>query len=171
MDKQFFDDNENRDYELLKDFNSKLNLTNLGRTKYLSTIDASGITSTEDIAMIELKYRNYDIAKDGEYKIVNKKGTFTGNTVFIESHKASSLYIASVCLKTIPLYINFFDNGYVVVYNMLKLNHEPVETDERKIYSKGYQSFEMAKRIELSLKDAYIYRKENNEYKLVQSPC
>ena len=40
----------------------------------------------------------------------------------------------------------------------------------KKIWSELYQALELAKREELSLEDAWIYKKEDNVYKLIHKP-
>ena len=147
--------NEENDYELLQDFNSVLKLNELGKTPEKYTTDASGYTTDGRYINIELKRRNINI---NTYK-----------TLYIETHKAGDMLLDYVCEKKIPLYINFLNDGYVVVYNLSELKHRPKKICKR-IESKLYQGFELAKRQELIIDDAFIYKKNNNTYKLVHKP-
>lgn len=147
--------NEENDYELLLDFNSVLKLTELGKCPEKYTTDASGYTTDGRYINLELKRRNINI------------NTF--NSIYIESHKAGDMLLDYVCEKKIPLYINFLNDGHVVVYNLAELKHRPKKVAKR-IYSELYEGFELAKREELQLDDAFIYKKENNVYKLVHKP-
>lgn len=114
--------------------------------------DASGMTRDERKVIIELKDRNY--AYDEESKTITKDGKHY-STVFIESHKIASLLLDSID-GFLPLYVNFMNNGYVLIFVLTQLKTRPVETDEMNIRSKGYNSFEVCKRQGLSIEDAII---------------
>ena len=147
--------NEINDYELLQDFNKVLKLTELGKCPDKYTTDASGYTTDGRYINIELKSRNI--------------GINTYKTIFIEAHKAGDMLLDYVCEKKIPLYVNFLSDGHVVVYNLAELKHRPNKV-AKKIYSKLYEGFELAKREELQMDDAWIYKKTNNGYKLCYKP-
>ena len=155
MDKIYSREYEDNDYELLQDFNSVLKLRDLGRCPENDSTDASGYTTDGRYLNIELKRRNIDINR---YK-----------TIYIESHKCGDMLLDYVVEKKIPLYVNFLSDGHVVVYNLAELKHRPNKVAKR-IYSKLYEGFELAKREELQLDDAWIYQKTNNGYKLVHKP-
>lgn len=165
MNQIYARESEDKVYELLKHFNSFLGLNNLGRYAEKHTTDASGTTADGKIVNIELKQRNLTVLKDLTISGTN----YTADTVYIESHKVADMLLDYVCYGMIPLYINFLNDGYVVVYNLSTLKHRPAKV-AKIIYSKLYQGFEMAKREELILEDAYIYKRENNEYKLIHRP-
>ena len=170
MNTLFAEKKEAKDYILLEEFNSFLGLKDLGRCPEKHTSDASGITSTCEIANIELKSRNQTLTEDLIISGITKEGrSYTASTIFIEAHKAGDLLLDYICEGKIPLYINFLNDGYVVVYNLSRLRHRPKKIG-KKIWSELYQGFELAKREELQLQDAYIYKLENNEYKLIQKP-
>ena len=95
--------------------------------------------------------------------------TYTADTLYIEAHKAGDLFLDYICDEKIPIYINFLNDDIVILYNLSRLKHRPTEVAKR-IHSKLYQGFELAKREELSLEDAWIYKKENNVYKLIKRP-
>ena len=148
--------NEEKDYILLKEFNEKvLKLNKLGQTPKHHHSDASGLTKDGQHINIELKYRNININ--------------TYSTIYIESHKIADILLDYVCDGKIPLYVNFLQDDHVVVFNLAKLKHRP-KTVCKYIKSQLYDSFELAKRQELNMQDAYIYELKNNEYKLIQRP-
>lgn len=160
---------EKNDYLLLEDFNKVLKLNDLGQTPEKHTTDASGYTTDGRHINIELKSRNQTLS--GLTVIGTSSNTgkqYTASTIYIEAHKAGDLLLDYVVEKKIPLYINFL-NGYVVLYNLSQLKHRPTKVAKR-IWSELYQGFELAKREELRIEDAWIYKKENNEYKLVHRP-
>lgn len=146
---------EETDYLLLKDFNTVLKLRDLNQCPEKHTTDASGYTQDGKYINIELKQRDISIN--------------TYSSLYIEAHKVGDMLLDYVLENKIPLYINFLKDGYVVVFNLAKLRHRPNKIAKR-IWSELYQGFELAKREELKLEDAYIYKKENNQYKLIHKP-
>lgn len=146
---------EENDYILMEDFNKVLKLRELGKCPQNDVTDCSGYTEDGRYVSIELKERNICID--------------TYDSIFIETHKCGDMLLDYVIEGKIPLYINFLNNGYVVLYNLARLRHRPKKVAKR-IYSELYQGFELAKREELPLEDAFIYKKENDAYKLVRKP-
>lgn len=171
MNKEYTLKKENQDYFLLEQFNEFLNLQELGRCPEKHTTDASGYTVDGRLLNIELKQRNQTLINNFTVLsgLTTEGKTYTANTIFIEAHKAGDLYLDYVCEDKIPMYINFLNDGYVIVYNLARLKHRPTKIAKR-IYSHLYDGFELAKREELRLEDAWIYKKENNAYKLVHKP-
>lgn len=155
MNKEYGKINENLDYEMLQNFNTVLKLKDLGRTPAMHHTDASGYSNSNKYINIELKRRSVNI---NTYK-----------TLYIEAHKAGDLLLDYVIEGKIPLYINFLQDGHVVVFNLAELKHRPEKVSKR-IQSKLYEGFELAKREELLIEDAWIYKLENNEYKLMRKP-
>ena len=154
MNKEYGKTNEELDFEMLEHFNSLLKLKDLGRTPELYHTDASGYSNNKYIN-IELKRRSVNL---NTYK-----------TLYIEAHKAGDLLLDFVIEGKIPLYINFLQDGHVVVFNLAELKHRP-EKIAKRIESKLYEGFELAKREELLITDAWIYKLENNQYKLIHKP-
>lgn len=154
MNKEYGKTNENLDFEMLEHFNSLLKLKDLGRTPELYHTDASGYSNNKYIN-IELKRRSVNL---NTYK-----------TLYIEAHKAGDLLLDYVIEGKIPLYVNFLQDGHVVVFNLAELKHRPEKVSKR-IESKLYEGFELAKREELLITDAWIYKLENNQYKLIHKP-
>lgn len=170
MNRDYAFKKEDEDYILLKDFNHDvLKLTELGQTERNESSDATGYTTDGRFINIELKSRDqYLSGSSFLIGAVNEK-PYTADTIYLESHKAGDLLLDYVVDKKIPLYINFMKNGYVILFNLSQLKHRPKKVC-KKIYSKLYQGFELAKREELPLKDAWIYQRINNKYKLIQKP-
>ena len=164
MNNEYFDKNEDICYSKLVAFNdSNHYFTKIDRQPPKSEIDAMATGANNSTYAIELKWReNYDLNKNNSgYFIENDKG-FTGDTIFIESHKLTSLYLSMVYDHRLPLYINFFKNGYTTVHNLLTLNKKPEQSKEMKIKSKGYEKFEIAKRYLLPIDDSAIFDDKNN---------
>ena len=153
MNEQYANTSEQHDYEKLQDFNKFLKLKELGKRPVKDTTDASGFTADGHEVNIELKSRNI--------------GINTFKTIYIESHKVADMLLDYNIDHKIPLYINFLNDDYVVVFNLAKLRHRPRKVNKR-IWSELYQAFEMAKREELRLEDAWIYQKQNDKYLLIK---
>lgn len=165
MDKEYGNRQELEDFLLLEDFNSVLKLNELGRCPQKHTTDASGYTTDGRLLNIEIKKRNMNLMND----FILSGKTYTADTLYIEAHKAGDLFLDYICNEKIPIYINFLNDDVVILYNLLRLKHRPTKVAKR-IHSKLYEGFELAKREELSLEDAWIYKKENNVYKLIKRP-
>lgn len=165
MNNNYFNVNEDRDYLMMVDLNSKLNLTELGQTPCYSHYDASGKTSYGEIVTIELKNRKQNYI-DGKLSGT----TYTADTMMIEAHKASTLLFEHVIHGYIPLYINFTNNGTVaIVFNLTKLKEIPTKRNYNTITSKGYERTENGDRLLLPLSDAYIYKKINDKWVSVKN--
>lgn len=160
---------ETEDYILLKQFNRFLNIQHLVQISGNEYADASGYTTDGRVVNVEIKKRNQT------YNNLSIEGTtkqghpYTADTLYIESHKACDLLLDYLTSQKEPLYVNFLSNNVVVVYNLAKLKHRPKRT-LKKIWSDLYQGFELGKRQELRLEDAYIYKLENNHYTLIHKP-
>lgn len=157
MDKKYFEDKENENWELLKDFNQQTNLfTEIGRMNTYYHSDATGKTinrfGEERKFNIELKIRNATLTQSGHFR----GDKFNEDTLYIESHKIADLLLDQV-IGYEGLYINFLNNNVVVIFNVGKLTVRP-KLEKKRIPSKGYQGFEMAYREGLHIKDAAIYK-------------
>lgn len=153
MNEQYANTSEQQDYEKLQDLNRLLKIRELGKRPDKDTTDASGYTQDGQEVNIELKSRYI--------------GINTYKTIYIESHKVADMLLDYTIDHKIPLYINFLNDDYVVVFNLAKLRHRPRKVNKR-IWSELYQAFEMAKREELRLEDAWIYQKQNDKYLLIK---
>lgn len=165
----YFQEQELKDWELLKAFNEKTGIfTEIQPTKEKHHSDASGYTITKmgDTIKwnIELKHRNLNLLEDGRISGATDKGSYYDDTIFIESHKVADMLLD--CIDgTTPLYINFLTDGHIIIFNLNNLKKRPRKSKMMNIRSKGYGKFEMAKREGLYITDAAIY---NKEYKLVK---
>ena len=152
-----FDVSEQNCWELLQDFiehsNFKSNLKEFNRKEECNYVDATGLTTSNQVLNMELKKRNITINQFP--------------TLDAEGHKLADLYIDYFCDNKIPLYINFLKDGYVVVFNITKLKRRHKAQKERN-WSQGYKAFEMTQTQKLDVRDAYIYKKENDTYELIQ---
>ena len=112
-DKQYFDENEINDWELLEEFNENTGVfTGLKQSEYKHHTDGTGYTDSPfgtRYFNIELKYRNLNLLDDGRISGATEKGEFIDNTIFIESHKAADMLLDSINGLE-PIYINFLSN-------------------------------------------------------------
>ena len=168
---EFAKKKEKEGYLLLEDFNNDyMKLIELGQTPPKHTSDASGFTRDGRLLNFEIKVRNQTLVNNNTISGCSTDGkTYITNTIYIESHKCGDLLLDYIVEDKKPVYINFLNDGYVVMFNLSRLKHRPEKVSKR-IYSKLYQGFELSKREELRLEDAWIYKKENNSYKLVRKP-
>ena len=152
MDQIYMDNCEDEDFKLLVKFNEKAGLfKEMVSTERLTYYDVSASTVTDIGARIELKKRDAD--------------TFTYPTLFMEDTKLN-IVLDYLCYGDIPLYVNFMKDGNVVIFNLSKLSKRP-EYNERRTYSKGYNSWEYQGKNELDMCDAWIYDYTGN---LIRKP-
>lgn len=159
----YFDVNESADIKKLKDFNDEAKLFHKITAYPMGHwADVSATTIGGQYFNIELKNRECILMPDGRtsgYTIDEKTGekrNYISPGTMIEGHKASDLFFDKA-LGLQPLYVNFYINA-VLIFNLDKLTVRPrVDKYEKKIYSKGYKKFEIAKREYLSIKDACVY--------------
>lgn len=148
MNEQYAAKCENDDFELLLDFNSKLGINGLVKTECKHETDASGYTQDNRIIEIEIKNRNI------------KHDTY--DTIMIEPYKLDY----AKHQDSIQLYVNFTNDEHVIVFNL----HNVGKLNEKNfnIPSKLYERVKLSKRYEIPIERAWIYRKINNQYKLIQ---
>lgn len=148
MNEQYAAKCENDDFELLLDFNSKLGINGLVKTECKHETDASGYTQDNRIIEIEIKNRNI------------KHDTY--GTIMIEPYKLDYARHQD----SIQLYVNFTNDEHVIVFNL----HNVGKLNEKNfnIPSKLYERVKTSKRYEIPIERAWIYRKINNQYKLIQ---
>lgn len=168
IDRQYGWDFEDKGWKLLEDFNSKLNLENLGRTpKNHPSGDASGTSFIGDVN-IEIKVRDLDIdANELTFTGHTSERQYTGNTIYIELHKFGDMMLDYMFDKKIPIYVNFLNDGYAVVFNLTRLKSRP-KTVVKRIWSNLYKSYENSRRVELPLSDAYIYKKTEDGWRTLK---
>lgn len=159
MDKTFVNRMESEDFKRFQDFNKYLKLTQIGRCPEKYHADASGITKDEKICLVELKARK-QVYQNGIISGCTLEGkSYSADTIYIESHKVADLILDYICEGKEPIFANLLENA-VVIFNLRKLSVRPKKVAKR-IFSRLYNSFEIADREELSLSDAFIYQKNN----------
>ncbi len=148
MNRPYADKCEDIDFELMKDFNSKLKLKQLAKTEYMHATDVSGYT--EDNRLVEIELKNRNIKHD------------TYDTIMIEPYKLDYARHQD----SIQLYVNFTNDEHVIVFNL----HNVGKLNERdfNIPSKLYERVKKSKRYEIPIEKAWIYQKIDNTYNLVQ---
>ena len=168
MNRKYANEKEQTGYQKLLDFNQLLRLKDLTQTTEGDYRDATGITTNNQKINIENKIRNQTLFyQDGKPYIsglTSSNSPYSADTIYIEAHKASDLLMDWITLDYIPLFVNYLRDNIVVVFNLSKLKTRP-KSRHLRIYSSLYQSYQEADRLELSLSDAFIYNKaENNRY-------
>ena len=149
MNEQYANKCELDDFEKMKEFNEKLRLKNLGKLETKKEFDASGYT--EDNRLVEIELKNRDIT-------VNQYPS-----IMIEPYK---LAYARENKDRIPLYVNFTKDEHIILFNLQRIGDVPAKTYD--IPSKLYERVKTSKRYEIPIEKAWIYKKENNQYKLIQ---
>lgn len=153
----YFETNEKNDLQMLYEFNYVTKLfDSITPTEEKSQIDATAKRKNREFS-IEIKHRYINLEK---YQ-----------TIMIEPYKYLELKLEKEFNGKDGLYINFLADGSVVIFNISKLKTRPHFTIHN-IRSEGYEVNQLQeRRYHLNLKDAAIYKKENNNYKLIQKPC
>ena len=156
MEKNYFITNEENGWSLLQKLNDKYNyFTELTHSPSASTWDVSGYTRDGRKVIIELKTRQMVLLPDGQ---LSGQG-YTCDTIFIEHNKHSFLLMEHVVDGFVPLYINFLEDGTVIIHNLLHITHFK-EDVKSKITSRGYTKYggyeRNAARLCLYLDDATI---------------
>ena len=159
---EFANENERKGFEYLTAFNAKLHLSNLTKTPKGCHFDASGLTTLNQPVEVENKIRNLQLLDD---KTVSAQ-TWSGTTLYIENHQMADMLVDAQIYGIIPLYVNYLYNC-IVVFNLENLKHRP-KTILQKIWSKLYNRWEYEKRMELEVKYAYIY--DRNNFNLIYKP-
>ena len=167
MSKNFYTVEELKDWELLKLFNEKIKLDNLGQTPKKWYFDASGYTHLNQYTEIELKNRN-GVLKGNCIEFTKKnKDTYTATTVYIEPQHYSRMVDDYRFDDVVPLYVNFLSDGSIIVWNLATLKKKPEWKWVTHIWDEGKKEYKDEWRILLKLDEAYIY---NNNYSLIQKP-
>lgn len=166
-DEKFYTAEEVKDWELLKLFNEKLKLNDLGQTPKKWYYDASGHTNLNQYTELELKNRN-GVLKDNCIEFTKKnKDTYTATTVYIEPQHYSRMVDDYRFDGVVPLYVNFFADGSIVVWNLATLKKKPEWKWVTHIWDEGKKKYKDEWRILLDITEAFIY---DNQYNLVKKP-
>lgn len=159
MDKEFFSQQEEIGFEKMYSLNEYFQLSDFGRTPEKYDFDASGVTKTGSVVAIEIKNRlNYTLEDFKRF-----------GSVVIEPHKLAEMYTAHIFDKYIPLYVNFTEDGYAIVFNLTDTKDIKYSTSQRyaSIQSKGYERTEKGGRFEIPMSYAKVYWKDCGEWKRV----
>jgi len=177
MNKSFYNENEERDFEMLFLFNEKLNLNTLGKTPAKWYYDASGYTNikTSEVVEekkyveIELKNRNGKYDNQTTVQLKNKWGKYyTTETVFIEPQHYARMKDDWLFDGVVPLYVNFMnDDETILVWNLSMLKKKPEWEFVPRINDKGAEKEKGEWRILLPVAEAYVYDKN---YMLIKKP-
>ena len=149
MNEQYVNKCELDDFKKMKEFNEKLGLKDLGKLEIKKQFDASGYTQDNRYVEVELKDRDITV---NQYP-----------SIMIEPYK---LAYARENKDTIPLYVNFTKDEHIILFNLQRIGDVPAKTYD--IPSKLYERVKKSKRYEIPIEKAWIYKKENNQYKLIQ---
>lgn len=165
INNEIFTNSENNCFKKFEEFANETHWFNsFDRLDWKSHADASGVTRDNRKVIVELKDRHYSY--DEKTNRIFKNGK-SYNSMFIESHKIGSLLLDTIDGFT-PLYLNFMENGYVILFVLNQLKHRPTETKTMNIKSAGYDSIEVSKRQGLSMRDAIIMKKEKGKWKTIK---
>lgn len=116
--------------------------------------DASGITVDGRVYNAELKTRDAVLTDAGTVSGVN----FNDSTVILESDKAAPLLFDYLINGRLPLYINFLQDGTVLIWNLSNLKKRPIH-EPVVINNKGYDKMYKGYREYLPVSEAIIYPK------------
>ena len=143
MNKEYFNQSEQNDLQLLYEFNYEHKLfTSIIPTKEKTQYDAIATHKNRKFA-VELKKRYITLSK---YK-----------TIMIEDYKYLELMLEAKYNNLEPLYINFLYDA-VVIFNLNKLKTKPRFT-EHTIKSEGYETLQAKeRRYHLPIEDGIIYK-------------
>lgn len=169
MNKDFYTVEELKDWELLKLFNDKIKLNNLGQTPKKWYFDASGYTHLNQYTEIELKNRQGVLTDNPNIVEFTKKNksTYTATTVYIEPQHYARMVDDFRYDGVVPLYINFLADGSVIVWNLATLKKKPEWKYVTHIWDEGKKEYKDEWRILLELEEAFIYDCNNN---LIKKP-
>lgn len=167
MSKNFYSVEELKDWELLKLFNEKIKLNNLGQTPKKWYFDASGYTHLNQYTELELKNRN-GVLKENYIEFTKKnKSTFTATTVYIEPQHYSRMVDDYRFDGVVPLYVNFLSDGSIIVWNLATLKKKPEWKWVTHIWDEGKKEYKDEWRILLDINESFIY---DSKYNLVNKP-
>lgn len=163
--KDYFETNEQTDFDKLLDFNQHTKVFyNIQKKDKGSHIDALGYHENK---LGEVK--TYGIELKHRFVPVDRY-----NTMFIEDYKMASMLLDYVTFGIEPLYVNFMNDGYVVIFNLRMLKHYP-KVRIANINSKGKEMTQLQeRRYLLDMNDAVIYKNYqlikgmNDKWKTIQ---
>ena len=108
-----------------------------------SDIDYNGVAIDNRNTIIELKTRNMSVDEYDSY--------------FIESDKLADCFLYAAFYNATPLYINFFEDGKVLIWNLNELETMPTKERLRR-KNPGFNTMEVNTLYKLAKSDAYEYQ-------------
>ena len=142
-DKQYFDRAESEDALRMQRLANETGWwTTMTPNEYGAPIDFEGDAIDKRHTLIEVKYRDMDADAYDDY--------------FIEVDKLADCYLHAALTNSTPLYINFFRDGNVLIWNLLELKTPPGK-EKRRRENKGFNTMEVSNVYKLAASDAYKY--------------
>lgn len=114
----------------------------ISRADYADPYDFTGTAIDNRQMLMELKYRDMDADAYPDY--------------IIEVDKLADCYLHAAMTHSTPLYINFFKDDNVLIWNLLELKTPPVKQKIRRA-NKGFDTMEVSNVYKLAASDAYMY--------------
>lgn len=142
-DKKYFDRTEDEDALRMQRLANETGWwTTVTPNEYGAPIDFEGDAIDKRHTLIEVKYRDMDADAYDDY--------------FIEVDKLADCYLHAALTHSTPLYINFFRDGNVLIWNLLELKTQPTKQKIRR-ENKGFNTMEVSNVYKLAASDAYKY--------------
>lgn len=114
----------------------------ISRADYADPYDFTGTAIDNRQTLMELKYRDMNADAYDDY--------------IIEVDKLADCYLHAAMTHSTPLYINFFKDDNVLIWNLLELKTPPVKQKIRRS-NKGFDTMEVSNVYKLAASDAYMY--------------
>ena len=142
-DKKYFDRTEDADALRMQRLANETGWwSTMTQNEYGAPIDFEGDAIDKRHTLIEVKYRDMDADAYDDY--------------FIEVDKLADCYLHAAMTHSTPLYINFFKDGNVLIWNLLELKTQPIKEKIRR-ENKGFNTMEVSNVYKLAASDAYKY--------------
>ena len=114
----------------------------ISRADYADPYDFTGTAIDNRQTLMELKYRDMNADAYDDY--------------IIEVDKLADCYLHAAMTHSTPLYINFFKDDNVLIWNLLELKTPPVKQKIRRA-NIGFDTMEVSNVYKLAASDAYMY--------------
>ena len=142
-DKKYFDTTEDDDAMRMQRLASETGWwTSVTRNEYGAPIDFEGDAIDQRHTLMEVKYRDMEVDKYDRY--------------IIEVDKLADSYLHAAMTHSTPLYINFFKDGNVLIWNLLELKTPPTKEKIRR-ENRGFNTMEVSNVYKLAASDAHMY--------------
>ena len=142
-DKKYFDRTEDADAVRMQRLANETGWwSTMTPNEYGAPIDFEGDAIDQRHTLIEVKYRDMEVDRYDRY--------------IIEVDKLADCYLHAAMTHSTPLYINFFKDGNVLIWNLLELKTRPTKEKVRR-ENKGFKTMEVSNVYKLAASDAYKY--------------